>query len=216
MEPKLKLTMYLACAMEHASLEHAVGWKVKVKEELCSPFIGIYDPVEQEEAKTGKPLPETAKYIYGLKRGGHSKFHDQMNKIWWGDTEPRIGNKIKMLELFRDRASIDGNYKSEFPHWGDFEAVARSNFIIAYIEKNVLTVGTHHEILTAYLLDIPVFLILGNDTRSNANSTLVNKVEMSGGERGKIFYTVDDCLHHIKEIYSIDKMLGNVHQEEEI
>lgn len=206
-EPKLKCTIYMACAMEHATESQASDWKVQVKEELKSQYIGLYDPVDQESEKTGSDFIITGKYLYGLKRAGNPKFHDKMNQIWWGHTEPRIGNKIKMLELFRDRSAIDGNYKSQFPFWGDFEAVSRSNFIIAYIEKGVHTVGTHHEILTAYFLDIPVYLILAGGTRSETNSTLVDKVEQSGGGHGKIFYTVNECLKYIKETHNLDSLL---------
>jgi len=206
-EERLKYTIYMACAMEHATEKQAKDWKSQVKEELSSDFIGLYDPVDQESEKTGADFIETGKYLYGLKRAGNPKFHEKMNEIWWGRTSPRIGNKIKMLEQFRDRSSIDGNYKSQFPKWGDFEAVSRSSFIIAYIEKGVHTVGTHHEILTAYFLDIPVYLILVGGSRSETNSTLVNKVEQSGGENGKIFYTVHDCLKHIKEKYNLDNLL---------
>ena len=207
LEKKLKITIYMACAMEHATEEQASNWKVQVKENLNSPLIGLYDPVEQESAKTGSNFIETGKYLYGLKRSGNPKFHEKMNEIWWGQTSPRIGNKIRMIEMFRDRAAIDGNFKSQFPYWGDFEAVARSTFILAYIQKGVNTVGTHHEILTAYFLDIPIYLILADGNRSETNSTMVNKVEESGGKRGKIFYNVSDCLKHIKETYNVDQII---------
>lgn len=128
---KLRLTTYLACAIEHNTEDpEAHTWKVRIKEALERPDVGVYDPIEQEEAKTGKPFKEACEYINKLKRGGVWEiFHEVMRRIWWGITKPAVGNKIRMLLMFKDRACIDGNSKIDFPVWGDYEAVARSNFI---------------------------------------------------------------------------------------
>lgn len=85
-------------------------------------------------------------------------------------------------------------------HWGDYEAVVRSDFIIAYLPKDVKTIGTLFEIHAAYLLGIPVFLILPDQTKTAANSTLVDAVLKSGGD---VFYNISDTVKSIKEKYNL-------------
>jgi len=110
--------------------------------------------------------------------------------------------KIRMLQLFRERACIDGNYLSSFAFWGDYEAVSRSTFIVVYLEDKVQTVGTMFEVHTSFLLDIPIYLILPDKTKVEANSTLLRAIRDVGGE---IFYNVNDCIKYIKETYKIQK-----------
>lgn len=195
---KLKITTYLACAIEHGK-SNSQDWKIKLKKDLNSLDVGIYDPVEQEANKTGKPVKETGEYIKGLKRGGHwTSFHKEMEKIWWGRIEP--AEPVEVFKLLRYRKLIDGNEKQDFQYWGDYEAVIRSDFIIAYLEANVKTVGTICEIHTAFLLHIPVYLIIPDQTKTDCNSTLIDLVVKSGGE---IFYSVSECTKFIKEKYKI-------------
>lgn len=204
MDTKLKLTMYLAAAIEHnpefKTDNPSEDWKVKVKKELNNSLIGIYDPVERESQKTNKQSGQTCEYIKSLKRSGHwEQFHAEMKKIWWG----RIiasGIKIFIMWTIRQRFLIDGNEIRDLDYWGDYEAVLRSNFIIAYKEKNVKTVGTICEIHTCYLFNIPVYLILPDQTKTEENSTLVDMVHDSGGE---IFYSINDCIFFIKNKYNL-------------
>jgi len=100
---------------------------------------------------------------------------------------------------------IDGNSITDLNYWGDEEAVIRSDFIIAYMEKNVKTVGTIREIHDCYLFKIPVYLILPDQTKTEANSTLIDMVIKSGGD---IFYSINDCIKFIKEKYNI-KIIEN-------
>lgn len=200
---KLKITFYMASAIEHnEKLKDGKkeDWKAVVKKELNNPVIGIYDPVEREAQKTGKQSGETVAYIQGLKQGGHwERFHQEMGKIWWGG----IGaseHRPELMMALRTRFLIDGNEMRDLDFWGDYEAVLRSNFIIAYMEKNVKTVGTIAEIHTCYLFQIPVFLVFPDQTRTEANSTLIDMVIKSGGQ---IFYSIPEVIKHIKETYKV-------------
>jgi hypothetical protein len=200
MANRLRVTFYLASAIEHADPTTAHEWKVRIKEELGKPDIGIYDPVEQEAFKTGKSSRETVDYVTNLKRAGHWRlFHGEMHKIWWGEVGETC-DKLRLLQLFRDRAVIDGNQREEFMAWGDSEAVVRSTFIFAYLAKNVRTVGAIREIHLAYLLNVPVFLIIPDQTKTEANSTLLDMVVKSGGA---VFYSVDEAIKFVKDKYGI-------------
>ena len=198
---RLRYTTYLACAIEHAiNNPDAHIWKQLIKQELGHPTIGIYDPIEMESLKTGKTSDKTCDYISNLKRAGHiDQFKEEMTKIWWGNIRP-FKNKIKILEELQRRGQIDGNYREEMLSWGDNEAVVRSDFIIAYIEKDVATIGTIKEIHLCYLFNIPVYLILPDQTKTNANSTLLDMVLDTKGE---VFYNTKDCVSFIKEKYKI-------------
>ena len=203
MKDRLKLTIYLASAIEHNPIVNKgekEDWKAIVKRELSRPDIGIYDPVDMEAIKTGKTADEIRNYVNGLKRSGSwDHFHKVLSKIWWGDVSDAT-HRVEIMTLLRSRFLIDGNKREDLPYWGDYEAVLRSNFIIAYIEKNVKTVGTICEIHTCYLFQIPVYLILPDQTKTEANSTLIDLVIKSGGE---IFYSVNDCIKYIKKVYNL-------------
>jgi hypothetical protein len=98
---------------------------------------------------------------------------------------------------------LKGNTRADFEEWADYQSVIRSDFICAYLERNTRTVGTHKEIHTAYLLNIPVFLIMPDENVVGINSTLLNEVRDSGG---KAFFgetAIDDCINHIKSTYKI-------------
>ena len=85
-------------------------------------------------------------------------------------------------------------------HWGDYEAVVRSDFIITYYPKDVKTVGTLLEVHICYLFGIPVYLILPDCSKTDCNSTLIDTVNKSGG---KIFYSVKECCDFIKDKYKL-------------
>ncbi|MFH0806084.1 MAG: hypothetical protein V1901_04365 [Patescibacteria group bacterium] len=200
---KLLLTIYMASAIEH-SKEVCSGkkedWKVEVKEQLKNPLIGIYDPVARESQKTGKQSGEQVNYITRLKQGGAwAQFHKEMGLIWWGDIKADT-DKIQIMIALRNRFLIDGNEMRDLNFWADIEAVIRSNFIFVYMEKNVKTVGTIREITYAELFNIPIYLILPDQTKTDANSTLIDMTIKSGGQ---IFYSTKDALKFVKERYNI-------------
>ena len=204
MENKLLLTLYLASAIEKNNTvltEKKENHKELIKKELNHPLVGIYDPVDREAQKTGKKSGEHVGYVVGLKKAGlWKKFLEEMKKIWWGMVNTH-GNKVEIMKILRNRFLVDGNEMRDLNFWGDIEAVLRSNFIIAYMEKSVKTVGTIREIAYAELFDIPVYLILPDQTKTDANSSLLEMVMNSGGE---IFYSTKDCIKYIKEKYPID------------
>lgn len=201
MDNQLKYSIYLASAIEHSNT-NSQNWKKDVKSDLNYPYIGIYDPIEQECNKTGKSTIDTCNYISGLKRGGYwPRFYAEMRSIWWGNIIPPSGcSKVEIMQTMRNRAIVDGNRIRDFYFFGDIEAVIRSNFIIAYIEKNIKTVGTIREITYAEMFNIPIYLILPDQTKTDANSTLIDMVFTSSGET---FYNIKDCLKFIKEKYNI-------------
>ena len=83
--------------------------------------------------------------------------------------------------------------------WGDYEAVSRSDFVIALMKKDIQTVGTIGEIFESMLLKIPVYLVI-DSPKTETNSTLLYWVMYSGGE---IFYKLEDCFKFIKEKYKL-------------
>ena len=202
MNKKYKYTTYSAGAIEHVSNKEMKTWRQEVTEKLSSPDLLMYDPVVQESFKVGKPSGEQVEYIKGLKQGGHwTKFKEEMTKIWWGTINPRAD----LIDLFKElqaRASIDGNTAEEMVNWGDYEAVARSNFIVVYLPKDTKTVGTIYEVMLAFLLHIPIYLILPDSSKTECNSSLLYGVVISEGE---VFYSIHDCTKYIREKYMLSE-----------
>lgn len=205
---KLILTTYLAAAIEHNSIVQNFekeNHKEIIEKELSNPLFGVYDPVKREGQKSGKDCQLANRYIKGLKKAGHLDiFDDEMDKIWWGDIKPGY-DKIEIMRTIRNDFLRHGNILDDLNHWADYEAVLRSNFIIAYMEKSVKTIGTIREIHTCYLFNIPVYLLLPDDTITDANSSLVNMVRRSGG----IIFTGTTCtkefVKFMKEKYKFLK-----------
>lgn len=193
---KLIITTYLASAIEHNKMVQDLNkeeYKKIIMDELSNPCFGIYDPVVREGQKTGRDCKLANQYIKNLKKAGHlDKFDEEMDKIWWGIIKPGY-NKLQMILSLRMDFLKTGNTIDDLNHWADYQAVIRSNFIIAYMEKNVKTVGTIKEIHTAYLLNIPVYLLLPDDTITDANSTLINMVRNSGG----IIFSGSNCTKEL-------------------
>ncbi|RLG10714.1 hypothetical protein DRN73_07145 [Candidatus Pacearchaeota archaeon] len=202
----LKLTCYTASAIEHnATVQErkSENYKELIKKELTHPDFGIYDPVEREQQKTGQNCQLANKYIKNLKRSGHwIEFDSAMDSIWWGDINPGY-TKIEVMKAIRIDFLRYGNTIDDLNHFGDYQAVLRSNFIIAYLEKNVKTVGTIKEIHTAYLFNIPIYLLLPDDTISESNSTLVNMVRESKGEIFTGNNCTKDLIKYLKEKYKL-------------
>lgn len=197
---KIKYTTYLAGGIEHASNKEMKGWRNEMKEKLKSPDLLIYDPITQEPAKVGKIPGEQKNYIVGLKRSGNWKLHyDEMWKIWFG----QIAQNTDLLQLFinlRMRKYIDGNTEEDLKYWGDAEAVIRSNFIIIYMPEKIKTVGTIWEEVFAMIFRIPIYLILPDCAKTDANSTLLfgNQIANNGNEP-ITFYNLNDCVKYIKQ-----------------
>lgn len=193
---KTKYTTYLAGFIE-ANPKDADSWRNEITKKLDSPNLMIYDPVQRESQKTGKPAGEHVEYVIGLKKSGNwEKFIGEMNRIWLGNIHP-THDLIDVFKLLRYRKIIDGNSKSELDFWADYEAVIRSDFVIASMKKDIPTVGTIVEIFLAMLFKIPVYLIL-DTPKTETNSTLLMMVLYSGGE---IFYNLNEATKFIIEKY---------------
>lgn len=198
---RLKYTSYTVGVIESASSKEMKSWRIEIREKLNSPDLGIYDPVEMESNKVGKESGKHVEYITGLKQGGYwDKFGAEMSKIWWGKIDITKLDKIRLLIYLYEKARLEGNYLTDFQYWGDYEAVVRSDFIITYLPKDTKTVGTLLEVHICYLFAIPVYLILPDHPKTDANSTLIDAVMKSGGE---IFYSINDCCNFIREKYKL-------------
>ena len=209
---KYKYTSYLAGAIEHVSAKEMKSWRQELTEKLASGDLLIYDPVVQESFKVGKPSGEQVEYIKGLKQGGHwAKFQEEMTKIWWGQINPQA-DLIDLFKELQTRASIDGNFIEEMPMWGDYEAVARSNFIIVYLPKDTKTVGTIYEVMLAFLLRIPIYLILPDHSKTECNSSLLYGVIISGGD---VYYSVNECAKFIREKYQLKEIIKEEKKDEQ-
>ena len=197
---RLKYTTYLAGAIESVSSKEMKSWREEVRERLNSLDLGVYDPVLQESKKVGKSSKAQCEYIAGLKQGGHwEEFINEMDKIWWGKIDISKLDRIRLLIYLYEKARIEGNYLTDLDFWGDTEAVVRSNFIIVYFPKDVKTIGTIFEIRDAYLLGIPIYLILPDHSQTESNSTLIYAVKKDG----KVFYSIKECCDFIIEKYKL-------------
>lgn len=205
MNKKLDLTTYLASAIENnKTVQDAKeeDWKVIFKRafENIKLEFGIYDPVEREQQKTNHSCGVANLYIKNLKRAGQWKAFDEiMRAIWWGSLQPGT-DKLSIIQAVRNDWRLHGNTVSDLNDFADYQAVIRSDFIVACIEKEVKTVGTIKEIHTAYLLNIPVILILPDQVPTEANSTLISMVRDSGG---RVCLTVKEATEFIKEKWTI-------------
>lgn len=203
---KLLLTTYLASAIEHNKIvqdQAKETHKDLIKKELGHPLFGIYDPVEREGQKSGHDCKSANEYIKNLKRAGHlERFDEEMDKIWWGEITPEY-DKVEIMRAVRNDYLRFGNTIDDLNHWADYQAVLRSTFIIAYMEKAVKTIGTIKEIHTAYLFNIPVYLLLPDDTVTEANSSLVNMVRQSGGAIFSGSNCTKELIAHIKNKYKL-------------
>lgn len=196
---KIKYTAYTAGFIE-ADPQRAGDWRDEIYKSLNHSDLEIYDPVRREAQKTGKKSGEHVDYVTGLKKAGKwEHFMSEMNKIWLGNIHP-THDLLEIFKLLRYRKIIDGNTKPEMDYWADYEAVIRSDFIIAYMKKGVQTVGTIIEIFLAMLFKIPVYLIL-DAPKTETNSTLVMMVMYSAGE---IFYSTKEGVSYIKEKYKLN------------
>lgn len=192
-------TFYLAGYIE-AKPDEAFAWREKAYKELYVPGKSlVYDPIQQEASKTGKKAGDHVLYVQGLKKAGKYKiFDDEMDKIWLGGIK-RTTDLARLFKLLKDRAFIDGNTEEELKHFGDYEAVARADAVLAYMKTDIQTVGTIGEIFEAMLLNIPVYLVI-DSPKTNTNSTLLYWVRYTNGE---IFYTLDDALKFMKYKYNL-------------
>lgn len=204
MNEKIKYTTYLAGAIEHVSTKEMKSWRDELKDKLQSPDLLIYDPVAQEAPKVGKQSGKQVEYITGLKRSGNWKlFYDEMWKIWFGKISKNT-DIMQLLTNLRMRKYIDGNEEQDLKHWGDAEAVVRSDFIVIYMPKGVRTVGTIWEEVFAFLFRIPIYLIFPDCSKTEANSTLLFGDQIANdGNEPITFYSIGECAKYIKDRYSI-------------
>lgn len=196
---KIKLTTYLAGFIE-ADTKNCSGWRNEFKKKINHDDLVYYDPVERETQKTGKPSGEHVKYVVGLKQSGNwNLFMKEMDKIWLGILKPAPANLMNVIKFLRTRKEVDGNELRDLEFWGDFEAVTRADFIVAYIDNRIQTIGTIAEITVAMFLQIPIYLII-NTPKTNTNSSLLYFTLYSGGE---VFYDIDKCAEYIKNKYNL-------------
>jgi len=210
---RYKYTTYSAGAIEHVSNKEMKSWRDEINEKLNSIDLLIYDPVAQESSKVGKKSSQQVEYIKGLKQSGnYDLFYDEMWKIWFGNCSQNT-DIMPLLSNLRMRKHIDGNYKEEIQYWGDAEAVIRSDFIICYMPSKVRTVGTIYEVMLAFLFRIPIYLILPDSSKTDANSSLLFGVQITNGQ---VFYNVNECVKFIKEKYKLSKIAQeeNINEEE--
>ena len=200
------LITYLARPFEQSDSEHTkTGWVKDIINNLDQSKIYIYDPANMEAIKTGEKLNKHIDQTHILFiQKKYAELSKEMCLIWFGQPEPPE-DILEWMKLKRIEKAQHINMNPEL--WGDFEAVIKSDFIIAYLPKGSLTVGTHDEILTAMLFHIPVYLIMPNmknksrTEKSNVfNKTNYNKIVTSGG---KWFWSVKSCIKYIKEKYTL-------------
>jgi len=126
-----------------------------------------------------------------------------MWKIWFGHIAQNT-DLIQLLTTLRMRKYIDGNVEEDLKYWGDAEAVVRSDFIIIYMPKNVKTVGTIWEEVFAMLFRIPIYLILPDHSKTEANSTLIFGDQIANnGNEPITFYSIGECVKYVKEQHSL-------------
>lgn len=212
---RVRLTTYLAGAIEHVSKKEMTTWRDDISEKLKSPDLLVYDPIKLESSKVGKPSGEQVEYIKGLKRAGRFElvFHE-MWKIWFGN----IGENsdiMALLEHLRMRKFVDGNRPEEMGYWGDAEAVVRSDFIVIYMPKDTKTVGTIWEQVFAMLFRIPIYLILPDSSKTEANTTLLFGNQISNNGELITFYNVNDCVAYIKEKHNLKTIEDDKKKEKE-
>jgi hypothetical protein len=209
---RCKFTTYTAGAIEHVSKKEMISWRDEIALKLASPDLLIYDPVAQESQKVGKKSSQQVEYIKGLKKAGkYDLFYNEMWKIWFGNISQNT-DIMQLLTTLRMRKHIDGNHSSEMKYWGDAEAVVRSDFIICYMPEKVRTIGTIYEVMLAFLFRIPIYLILPDCSKTDANSSLIFGIQISNGE---IFYSVNDCAKYIKEKYRLSELVPELPKPEE-
>ena len=200
MSDKLKLISYTAGGIEHCSNKEMKSWREEVAERLASPDLTIYDPVKNEAEKVGKPSGEQVSYIKGLKQSGHwVKFYEEMHKIWMSNIAPNQ-DLIEVFKQIRVNKHINGIYEEDLKKMGDYQAVLVSDFIIAYMPKDIKTIGTIFEIVIAFLYNIPIYLILPDSSKTETNSSLLYGVMLSKGET---FYSINECCKFIREKYNL-------------
>jgi hypothetical protein len=185
---------YLAGPLEFADLSHGESWKTLIKKAL--PNILFYDPAERESNKTGTQIKESHKRLIEYKQTGNwSNLCDMMRNIWW-DTikcEKDRAGYLRDLNYIKDTVSDE-----DYLGYGDFQAVALSDFIIARLPKDVKIFGTAAEITLAYLLGIPVLILLPDSDIDYQNSTLCFFVKDCGGD---FFKTITSLTKFIKDVY---------------
>jgi len=200
MSKKFKLMTYTAGAIEHVSKKDMKSWRDIINSKLEHSDLLIYDPVQMEASKVGQPPGEHVAYVKSLKQAGHfDHFMKEMSKIWFGQVSPN-GELIDILKTLRVRKYTDGNTYEDDCKFGDAEAVVRSDFIILYLPKDHKTVGSIYEVFLALMFHIPIYLILPDCVKTDANSSLLWAVILS---EGKVFYNISACCKFIQKKYNL-------------
>ncbi len=85
----------------------------------------------------------------------------------------------------------------------DLRACDLADMIVAYLDPNIFTVGTIHEILVAENQQKPIFLILEGG-KERASAWLFGILD-----HRDMFNSVEDCVNHLKKINSGQIPLDN-------
>ena len=181
---------YMAGPIEHSDHILEADWKAKILSGVSIyKNVVAYNPVERESSKTGKESKANCDYMRLLKsKGKFNRLNNMLDKIWWGDFDTK--NLDRLVDISCD-AEIGAITKTEFYNFGDFPAVAASDFIIAHLPQGTKTVGTFAEITLAYLLHKPIFVLCPGQDIVDINSTLIYFSNSSGGG---IFKSTDDLV----------------------
>jgi len=199
---KKNLLTYSAGPMEFVSLTDMTGWRNDLSDQLKSLDIDVYDPVEQEHAKVGADAESSIAYMKGLKDTGQwGKFYREMFRIWFGTVSPNT-DIVSVLQHLRMKKHIETETDKYFENMGDFEAVVRSDFIVAYI-PDVRMVGTIYEVMIAFLFRIPVYFIFPDQELNQVNTSLLFGGMISNNGELKAYKTVEDCVAAVKEDHDL-------------
>jgi hypothetical protein len=204
-DKRIKHMVYFAGFIE-ASPGQSGTWRDISYKELQHQDLLIYCPVRQEAIKTGKNAIDNCEQIKHYKQGGaFDKFFDIMWNIWAGVIEYKPGmDLISLFVAMRMRKYLDGNRERDLAFMGDWESVIRSDFVLAYLPKNILTVGTHWELFLCVLFRIPVYLVLPDTSRTDANSTMIFGNMLACQGKVNIFYSLPEALTAVKKDYNLN------------
>lgn len=202
-----KLVTYIGRPFEQSTDEHTKtgDWVDKIKKGFDRRKIYIYDPATQESIKTGVKLNKhiDSTHIMFINKE-YDKLEEEMSLIWYGQKQCPENIDIWLKNIRNDKLC---NSIGDPDTWGDYEAVLKSDFIIARIPYGSYTVGTYFEIFTAMLFKIPIYLIIPDlkyksriDKSKAFNKTLFKAVVNSGG---RWFWCVEDAIRIIKKKYKI-------------
>ena len=202
-----KLITYLARPFEQSNDEDTKTgtWVSKINKSFDKRKIYVYDAAQQEAVKTKENLNKhiDSTHVMFIEKD-YKVLEEEMNLIWFNSRIAPID--IACWKFHKRHAKLFGTV-GDPNTWGDYEAVLKSDFIIARIPYPSITVGTYQELETAADFGIPIYLIIPDlkhksriDKSKAFNKSLFRNVVNSGG---KWFWCVGDCIKHVKKHYKV-------------